>query len=337
VGDFFYREMAVPPCLLCVQRRLHREVRWTRLPSPPGLALPNPLTPDCDRAFVRNDALQKHLKQHETSEALDVPMPAPKRTKPKGKAKAEASGAAPLTTTSSRSFDSPKPNAKSNDGGREAHSSSSAFPEGRPGPSTLRHVSETFPPTLNFDWTEARSAGLYEDIDLADVMTSVHSSTPFWTITKRDVEALETIRRLYPQHPHPGPDEPESEDEFDEGVSRNYPAVPETVAVAEEGGAEVRVLSRPRWQVKYVMAKAKLMLVEEENRMRRVQLRDWMEREEAMLQGKELRDLGPAGEAFAEIVREDVQREMEKTAELVNGASHENGETSAPGDPYEEI
>ena len=282
----------------------------------------------CERAFVRNDALQKHLRQHDTAEAENVPMPVPKKTKPRPKPKTESIPAPPSATPSipvEKQFPPSQP------GSRRTSQSIDPYPTASAGPSTLpppivraRHVSETLAPPLSYDWNQARLAGLYEDVDLTEVLNSITSNKSFWTISKRDEEALQAIRRIYPQSNRPN--ELESEDEFDEGVSKRYPTIPEPVALmSDDTGSEIRVLSRPRWQVKYVMAKAKLMLVEEENRMRREQLRDWMEREEAMNQGRELRDLGVAGKAFAEVVREDVSRDIELRQDGLNGHDRVNG------------
>jgi hypothetical protein len=66
-------------------------------------------------------------------------------------------------------------------------------------------------------------------------------------------------------------------DPFDEGASARYP-ITRTVEAHfydEKTEADVPVMSRSRWQAKYIMAKAKLMLVDEENKMRRDELAFW--------------------------------------------------------------
>ncbi|CAK9782408.1 hypothetical protein CC85DRAFT_279850 [Cutaneotrichosporon oleaginosum] len=70
-------------------------------------------------------------------------------------------------------------------------------------------------------------------------------------------------------------------DEFDEGAGKKYPNKRKVEGyLIDQGDNEVPMMSRSRWQAKYVMAKAKLMLVDEENKMRRDELAFW-EAEEA--------------------------------------------------------
>lgn len=70
-------------------------------------------------------------------------------------------------------------------------------------------------------------------------------------------------------------------DEFDEGAGKRYPLERKVEGyMLDAADNEVPLMSRSRWQAKYVMAKAKLMLVDEENKMRRDELVFW-EREEA--------------------------------------------------------
>lgn len=163
-------------------------------------------------------------------------------------------------------------------------------------------MEETYIPELQFNWDEAVAAGLYEDADLSEVVSLIKNTKPFWPITQADAALAESIRKRYPQKRIPAN---ESDDEFDDRVSSQYPCDPQLVGRTLEGDTEVHVLTRPRWQVRYIMAKAKLMLVEEENRMRRDQLKDWMEREARMLKGEELGNLGAQGQAYAEMAREN--------------------------------
>lgn len=168
-------------------------------------------------------------------------------------------------------------------------------------------------PVFQYDWNEASLSGLYEDSDLKEVIDNIRSSEPFWTVTPQDLLANEEIRRRFPHKPDL--DIP-SDDEFDDGVSLRYPPRPELIQVMEDQGTELRMLSRPRWQVKYVMAKAKLMLVEEENRMRRRQLKEWERMEEKMSRGEAtMADCGPFGQSYAEAVHEQVQKALDKVKE----------------------
>jgi hypothetical protein len=282
------------------------------------------LMPGCDKAFMRNDALAKHLKSHVDS-AVAVPdpagdkdaetTPAGKKTtkgKPKGKGKGSRPSAASKAILEAVEDDlagSPAPMAGSSrpPSVPPHHPLSSASGlEGRSRRPPSPTPEETYIPQLKFDWVEAAAAGLYQDIDLADVVTSIQQSEPWWYITPTDARLADSIRQRYPRPPTPPLEE---DDDFDEGVSRTFPAETAVTGIMEtDTGEEVRVLTRPRWQVKYVMAKAKLMLVDEENKMRRAQLKDWQEREQLMMSGEEMTKLGPQGEAFAEVVREEYKR-----------------------------
>ncbi|KAL1412369.1 hypothetical protein Q8F55_000114 [Vanrija albida] len=73
--------------------------------------------------------------------------------------------------------------------------------------------------------------------------------------------------------------------DFDEGASKRYPLERqvEGYMVDPQGDSELAVMGRSRWQAKYIMAKAKLMLVDEENKMRRDELAFWLEEEERVL------------------------------------------------------
>ncbi|BEI94664.1 uncharacterized protein CcaverHIS019_0702450 [Cutaneotrichosporon cavernicola] len=73
-------------------------------------------------------------------------------------------------------------------------------------------------------------------------------------------------------------------DEFDEGAGKKYPNKRKVDGyLIDQGDNEVPLMSRSRWQAKYVMAKAKLMLVDEENKMRREELLYWEEEEKRMM------------------------------------------------------
>ena len=136
---------------------------------------------------------------------------------------------------------------------------------------------------LPYRWDEAERMGLQQDADITEVMRNLKNSVPFWEVTAEDIKAAQVIRARYPRVGH-SPEE-DVEDKFDEGVSKRFPAALEVTGSApspDEPGVDLRVLSRPQWQVKYIMAKAKLMLVEEENRMRKDMLRDIMEMERAL-------------------------------------------------------
>jgi hypothetical protein len=73
-------------------------------------------------------------------------------------------------------------------------------------------------------------------------------------------------------------------DSFDEGVGEVVDDSEQGVVglVLIQGEGEVPVVGRTRWQRRYIMAKAKMMLVEEENGMRKAELRALMDAEREM-------------------------------------------------------
>lgn len=142
----------------------------------------------------------------------------------------------------------------------------------------------------NVDWERILDTGLFQDVDLAEALTRLRTNPDYWTMDDDDLLALSHIREKFGRGRKPSDDrqlgfEDDEEDAFDDGVTRLYPPTPEATGVLvnpDEPDVEVRILTRPRWQVKYIMAKAKLMLVEEENRMRRGQLLELLEMEAAL-------------------------------------------------------
>ena len=112
----------------------------------------------------------------------------------------------------------------------------------------------------------------------------------FWTTTEDDHRFVKVLRDHHPRG-QSRVQEGDSEDSFDEGAGARYERNPRAVGKVpdpEEGGfgKEVEVMSRSRWQVRYIMGKAKLMLVEEENAMRRRELKELMELEQRMQSGE---------------------------------------------------
>lgn len=283
---------------------------------------------------MRNDALQKHLRQHDQSDKTETPMPVVKKTRAKPKPRPSdqagpSAGPSAVNTASNSKHPSPRlpspalpsiPKVEPHTSvlGPVPVTATLAVPPIQDAPP--RPVTPAFPkapnpamlvphePAFNYDWNEAILTGLYEDSDLKDVIANLRSADPFWTVTAQDLLAHEEIRRRFPHKIDP---ELPSDDEFDEGVQHRFPPRPELIQVMEDQGTELHMLSRPRWQVKYVMAKAKLMLVEEENRMRRRQLKEWGEREEMMSKGgATLADFGPYGQSFADAVQVQVKKAL---------------------------
>ncbi|EIW71961.1 hypothetical protein TREMEDRAFT_58104 [Tremella mesenterica DSM 1558] len=74
-------------------------------------------------------------------------------------------------------------------------------------------------------------------------------------------------------------------DDFDEGVGNVYQHIPPIIGMVpdpDDPEREVPVYGRSKWQVKWLMAKAKFMLLVEENQMRRMDLNDVRLKEEEL-------------------------------------------------------
>ncbi|ORY33368.1 hypothetical protein BCR39DRAFT_503895 [Naematelia encephala] len=112
----------------------------------------------------------------------------------------------------------------------------------------------------------AADAELLQDPDLTEVVPRLRARQREWEIDALDKAALATVRSAFSQA---------AEVDFDEGVSERWPSPVQSVGTVPDPDNPrklVDVVSRPRWQVRYIMAKAKLMLVDEENAMRRREL-----------------------------------------------------------------
>lgn len=128
---------------------------------------------------------------------------------------------------------------------------------------------------------------LLTDSDLFVVITRLEARGAIPGVTAEDEEAVrhlrETINRSHPERRAVA----EADDIFDERVAGKVPPDPIELAHARYGGPTdtIPLLSRSRWQVRYIMAKAKLMLVEEENVMRRTELATLLEQERRLVEG----------------------------------------------------
>ena len=143
------------------------------------------------------------------------------------------------------------------------------------GPSLERaHSSEPTPQPAY----SAEEEELLFDEDIAEVLPRLRSRQAFWTLDEDDQAAIARVRAAFPRPSlHASP---EHEDGFDEGVSGNLPvrAIEEGTMPNPENPRELlSVVGRSKWQAKYIMGKAKLMLVEEENLLRRRELQELME------------------------------------------------------------
>ena len=155
---------------------------------------------------------------------------------------------------------------------------------------TKRPLSSPEKPMASFEWTPTSDADLFEDEDIAEVLPRLRKRVVFWSTTEEDHQLVKLLRS---RHPRRNRREEDSEDSFDEGIGARYELESRVIGMArdpdlDEGGLgkEVEVLGRSRWQVRYIMSKAKLMLAEEENAMRRRELRDLVDLERKMQAGE---------------------------------------------------
>ncbi|ORX40550.1 hypothetical protein BD324DRAFT_647476 [Kockovaella imperatae] len=204
----------------------------------------------CDRAFTRNDAMNKHLRTFHAEKHEEL-----KELKNKEK---KATTTTTMTTTTTTAM------TNSNS------SRSQARRTGASGSTT--------------GGLKSSDKILMDDADLIDVLPRLRNRKRFWTITEDDEKVLAAIRSRYPRPPS---DSREYDEEFDLGRSRDFPErCPEDIqsqAHEPPSDSQVIFMGRSQWQVRYIIAKAKLMLVEEENAMRKAQLMELMEQEAQLL------------------------------------------------------
>lgn len=131
------------------------------------------------------------------------------------------------------------------------------------------------------DWSTTTDVELMEDTDLMDVLPRIRTRQKFWTVTGDDLHRVERLRE---RHPRGG--EEESDESFDEGMGMRYPMDPVVQGIGIDEGGEMNVGSRTRSQVRFIVAKAKLMLVDEENAMRRRELKELMDQERRQEMGE---------------------------------------------------
>ncbi|WVW86250.1 hypothetical protein I302_108292 [Kwoniella bestiolae CBS 10118] len=193
----------------------------------------------CPKSFTRSDALQKHIK----SQHLERPAPPPKPT--------------------------PTP-------------SSSTQPSKSKGKSKSRH-----PPIVSTPLTRAplgapppTDEDLMLDEDLAEVLPRIRARDQL-NPTIEEVEVLSYLRSIFPRETlDPKDPTPDSLDDPPPEL-----AIPEeaqllqSIPDPELPGGELDLLGRSEWQARYIMIKARLMLVEEENNMRRMELAREFERD----------------------------------------------------------
>lgn len=139
---------------------------------------------------------------------------------------------------------------------------------------------------------------LMQDPDIAAVLPGIRArgADQFWTTTIDDLAAVKVVRGQYPRERAGGkkkrgtaaavaaPPGTDSEDSFDEGAGGAFDDEPQPVGnvVDPDSGEFVPVVGRSRAQVKYITAKVKLMLVDEENHMRKQELKEIMQEAERL-------------------------------------------------------
>ena len=182
----------------------------------------------CDKAFTRNDAMNKHLRTFHADKHEEL-----KELKNKERKAA---------TTAPR----PRQNLQS----RPSHTTSS--------------------PASGLKPTDRM---LMEDPDLSDVIPRLRARQRFWTTTDDDERILAEVRARFPRARRG------AKDDFDLGRADEYPEHCQDESEARDADGKVTLVGRSQWQVRYIVAKAKLMLVEEENAMRKQQLLELMDQE----------------------------------------------------------
>ena len=161
---------------------------------------------------------------------------------------------------------------------------SEPFNKKRPRDPQLALTQRPLPNVDKFEWTPASDADLMADEDVAKVLPRLRGRETFWSTTEEDHRLVKLVRERHPrgQSRLKGGEREDSDDSFDGGVGVRYAVEPEVERVVVEPEGEIDVLGRSRWQTRFIVAKAKLMLVEEENRMRRSELRELWELEGRM-------------------------------------------------------
>nr|XP_018260799.1 uncharacterized protein I303_06515 [Kwoniella dejecticola CBS 10117]OBR82957.1 hypothetical protein I303_06515 [Kwoniella dejecticola CBS 10117] len=198
----------------------------------------------CLKAFTRSDALQKHIR----SQHLERP---PKPAPPPPSVPSQSSSTPVTKTTGSGNPSKAKSNSKS------------------------RHppIASTPLTRTPLDAIPQSDEDLILDDDIAEVLPRIRKRE-MMNPSPEEIEALSYVRSIFPRqtldptNPIPDPlDEPPTE----LGIPEEAQLL-QTIPDRENPGAELDLLGRSEWQARYIMIKARLMLVEEENSMRRMEL-----------------------------------------------------------------
>lgn len=113
---------------------------------------------------------------------------------------------------------------------------------------------------------------LSTDVDLGSVLPRLRQRDQFWTESDDDQPALDLVRerRLrMKRSPPPYPDDIEYDSLDEEIPAMGSPRMVAETTLPEDPTTPLPVMSRTKWQARYMMSKAKVMLLSEENEMRR--------------------------------------------------------------------
>lgn len=248
----------------------------------------------CGRSFTRSDAMAKHLRSLHNV-ALEPGYQRAKRAAALKEAKAaeeDMQGGAESTVAGG---DHESAAAPISDSEQAESARAPAQPQHPPRP-----VNAVVKPRKLAPAPRRRSASppieiasdneLMQDPEIANVLPTIRgrAGMQFWVPSNDDLAAVKIIRDTYPRKGRskrkragsgsrgdPMQVDGESGDSFDEGAGDNFVDDPGPMGNIQDPttGETLSVLDRSRWQVKYITAKVKLMLVEEENNMRKEDLR----------------------------------------------------------------
>jgi hypothetical protein len=120
------------------------------------------------------------------------------------------------------------------------------------------------------------------DVDLAAELPRLCARTAFWVESDDDEPALDLVRE-YRARERASPPYRAGEEDYDSLDEEMPPIHPERVVAEtthpDDNCVILPVLSRSNWQARYMMGKAKVMLLSEENDMRRRELMAALEEE----------------------------------------------------------
>ncbi|WWC91788.1 uncharacterized protein L201_006735 [Kwoniella dendrophila CBS 6074] len=206
----------------------------------------------CSKSFTRSDALQKHIKSQHSEKPITAAKPTPNQSTPQ-------------TTTN---------NSNNNNSKAKGKSKSRHPPIVTSTPLTRQPLNG--PPQTDED--------LLLDEDLAEVLPKIRKRE-LLVPSIEEIEALSYLRSIFPrQNLSLNSTNPLEIDHNldDPPIELNIPEESQLIQTIQDPDipqGELDLLGRSQWQAKYIMIKARLMLVEEENTMRRMELIQLLQQE----------------------------------------------------------